>query len=510
MSTTASRGIRARRASAVRQVRRLALAGVLTGLLGTSILSATSPAAAAEVPLSQGRNAIASSAERGDLSAAAAVDGKTGTRWSSKFSDPQWLAVDLGRSTAIKKIVMNWQDAYATAFRIQTATGSNGPWKTVYSTTAGKGGVQTVNVSATGRYVRLYATKRSGRYGVSLWEFQVFGTGSGTSTPTPTPTKPTPTATPTKPTPSATPTKPTPSATPTKPTPSATPTTGTPTAGWVPVNQAEWKKALDAYNKVAPETVPAGIVRVPEFQTNCTVSNQAKDDPIVLPGLPGASHMHTFFGPKVTATTTPADLLASSTTCDAPGDNSAYWVPQLLRNGKAVPIKNFRVYYGARLKDPSEVVPFPPGLVAVQGDAKRNVATPKGAPGQFWCAGSAEIGRSADGNWPVCAQGGNLIYQLMFQDCWDGKHIDSPDHKSHMGPMKDGRCSGAYPVAVPNISLMVGYDSLGGDGLALSSGMPSSMHGDFMNAWKPEKLGALVKVCINARAKCGTTPGWGR
>ncbi|GAA1021230.1 hypothetical protein Aple_059600 [Acrocarpospora pleiomorpha] len=488
MSTTASRGIRVGRVSAVGQVRRLALAGVLAGLLGTSVVSVTFPAVAAEVPLSQGRTAIASSAERGDLSPAAAFDGKAGTRWSSKFSDPQWLAVDLGKSTAIKKIVINWERAYATAFQIQTAAGTSGPWTTVYTTAAGKGGVQTINLSVTGRFVRLYATKRSSQYGVSLWEFQVFGTGSGTSNPTPTPT----------------PTKPT------QPTPSATPTTGAPTAGWVPVNQAEWKKALDAYNKVAPEPVPAGIVRVPEFHTNCTVANQAKDDPVVLPGLPGASHLHTFFGPKVTAATTTADLLASSTTCDAPGDNSAYWAPTLLRDGKPVPMKNFRVYYGSRLKDPSEVVPFPPGLRVVQGDAKRQVATPKGASGQFWCAGSAEIGRSADGNWPVCAQGGNLIYQLSFQDCWDGKHIDSPDHKSHMGPAKDGRCSGAYPVAVPNISLMLGYDSLGGDGLSLSSGMASSIHGDFMNAWKPEKLGALVKVCINAKAKCGITPGWGR
>ncbi|WP_344916956.1 DUF1996 domain-containing protein [Streptosporangium oxazolinicum] len=500
MSTTASRGIRAGRASIGRQVRSLSLAGVLVGLLSTSMVSAASPAAAAEVPLSQGRNAIASSAERGDLSAAAAFDGKAGTRWGSKFSDPQWLAVDLGKSTAIKKIVINWENAYATAFQIQTATDGDGPWKTVYSTTAGKGGVQTINVSATGRFVRLYATKRSGRYGVSLWEFQVFGTGSGTSNPTPTPT---PTST-TQPKPTPTPT----STSTTQPKPSTTPTVAPPTAGWVPVNQAEWKKTLDAYNKVAPEAVPANIVRVPEFHTNCTVANEAKDDPVVLPGLPGASHLHTFFGPKVTADTTTEDLLKSTTTCDAPGDNSAYWAPTLLKNGKPVPMENFRVYYGSRLKDPSEVVPFPPGLRVVQGDAKRQVATPKGASGQFWCAGSAETGRSADGNWPVCAPGGNLIYQLTFQDCWDGKHIDSPDHKSHMGPAKNGTCSGDYPVAVPNLSFMLGYDSLGGDGLTLSSGMPSSIHGDFMNAWKPEDLGALVKICLNAKAKCGVTPGW--
>ena len=72
--------------------------------------------------------------------------------------------------------------------------------------------MQTLNVSATGRYVRLYATKRSSRYGVSLWEFQVFGTGSTTPVPSTVPTKPAPSSSP-----SGTPTKPAPGTTPTKP-----------------------------------------------------------------------------------------------------------------------------------------------------------------------------------------------------------------------------------------------------------------------------------------------------
>jgi hypothetical protein len=285
--------------------------------------------------------------------------------------------------------------------------------------------------------------------------------------------------------------------------PSATP------GGWVPVDEAAWKETVALHKAVQPKAVPGGIVRVPEFHTNCTVANEAPDDPIVLPKLTGASHLHTFFGPKVDANTTPEQLRTQPTTCDAAGDNSAYWAPTLLLNGKPVKMKNFRAYYGAKIKDPATVMPFPPGLVMVQGDAKRQVATPKGASGQFWCAGSAEIGRSADGNWPKCAAGGNLIYQLTYQDCWDGKHIDSPDHKSHMGPSVNGVCSGKYPVAIPNISMMLGYDSLGGDGLALSSGMASSIHGDFMNAWDPAKLAALVKICINANAKCGTTPSFG-
>lgn len=41
-----------------------------------------------------------------------------------------------------------------------------------------------------------------------------------------------------------------------------------------------------------------------------------------------------------------------------------------------------------------------------------------------------------------------LVYQLAFPACWDGKHLDSPDHKSHVPyTTVDGKCSGAYPVA---------------------------------------------------------------
>ncbi|HEY2701599.1 MAG TPA: discoidin domain-containing protein [Pseudonocardiaceae bacterium] len=124
--------------------------------------------------LSQGHTATASSVENASFPAASAVDGNTGTRWSSQFSDPQWLAVDLGATHTINQVVLNWEAAYATGYQIQTSTdGTN--WTTAYSTTTGTGGVQTVPVSGSGRYVRMYGTARSTQWGYSLWEFQVYG-----------------------------------------------------------------------------------------------------------------------------------------------------------------------------------------------------------------------------------------------------------------------------------------------------------------------------------------------
>lgn len=125
--------------------------------------------------LSQGQPATASSVQAAGYPASNAVDGNLSTRWSSAFSDPQWLEVDLGATHSISKVVLDWETAYAKAFQIQTSTDGT-TWTTIYSTTTGTGGTQTLNVTGSGRYVRMYGTVRATGYGYSLWEFQVFGT----------------------------------------------------------------------------------------------------------------------------------------------------------------------------------------------------------------------------------------------------------------------------------------------------------------------------------------------
>jgi fibronectin type 3 domain-containing protein len=124
--------------------------------------------------LSQGHPATASSVQGAGYPASNAVDGNLGTRWSSASSDPQWLQVDLGATHTITQVVLNWEAAYAKAFQIQTSNDGT-TWTTIYTTTTGTGGVQTIPVSGSGRYVRMYGTQRATGYGYSLWEFQVYG-----------------------------------------------------------------------------------------------------------------------------------------------------------------------------------------------------------------------------------------------------------------------------------------------------------------------------------------------
>ncbi|HTR93863.1 MAG TPA: discoidin domain-containing protein [Trebonia sp.] len=160
----------------------LAFAALVVSLLVAG-LGATAPKASAATcgttNIALNQPATASSLENASFPASNAVDGNTGTRWSSAFSDPQWLEVDLGSSQSICGVTLNWEAAYATAFQIQVST-DNTNWTSIYSTTTGTGGTQNLTgLSGTGRYIRMYGTTRATQYGYSLWEFQVFATSSG-------------------------------------------------------------------------------------------------------------------------------------------------------------------------------------------------------------------------------------------------------------------------------------------------------------------------------------------
>ncbi|MGP4025917.1 discoidin domain-containing protein [Actinomadura sp. 3N407] len=153
----------------------LAVALAVPGPVGRATAAACGSADAA-----LNRPATASSSESASYPASAAVDGDPGTRWSSAFSDPQWLQVDLGSSQDICQIVLNWEAAYGTAFQIQVSDNASN-WTTVHSTSSGTGGTQALSVTGEGRYVRMYGTARATQWGYSLFGMAVHtGSGGGT------------------------------------------------------------------------------------------------------------------------------------------------------------------------------------------------------------------------------------------------------------------------------------------------------------------------------------------
>jgi parallel beta-helix repeat protein len=126
------------------------------------------------VNLALNKTVQVSSEQSASYAKAYAVDGIGTTRWSSTFSDPQWIYVDLGANYTINRVVLNWEAAYATAYQIQVSNDAT-TWTNIYSTTTGNGGIDDLIVSGTGRYVRMNGTARATAYGYSLYEFEVYG-----------------------------------------------------------------------------------------------------------------------------------------------------------------------------------------------------------------------------------------------------------------------------------------------------------------------------------------------
>jgi cytochrome c len=125
--------------------------------------------------LALNRPATASSTESATYPASAAVDGSATTRWSSAFSDPQWIQVDLGATYTVNRVRLQWEAAYGSAYQIQTSPNGT-TWTTVRSVTGGNGGEDdNTGLSASTRYVRINGTARGTAFGYSLFSFEVYG-----------------------------------------------------------------------------------------------------------------------------------------------------------------------------------------------------------------------------------------------------------------------------------------------------------------------------------------------
>ena len=74
--------------------------------------------------------ATASGSERGDLSAAAAIDHDENTRWSSTFTDDQFLVLDYGKTVTINRVRIDWERAHATSYLLQVSNDSSN-WTTI-------------------------------------------------------------------------------------------------------------------------------------------------------------------------------------------------------------------------------------------------------------------------------------------------------------------------------------------------------------------------------------------
>ena len=263
---------------------------------------------------------------------------------------------------------------------------------------------------------------------------------------------------------------------------------------------AVWMGILAHTSEAARPAPNARALQGVNFVGSCTFSHMNMDDPIVSPGQPGASHDHSFVGNTTTnAFSTLGSLRAAATTCKRPGETAAYWMPTLMQNGQMIVPRGATIYY--RRKTLAPVRAFPPGFKLIAGE--RTATSPQGKQITYWnCGAMSSVPASLDV--PTCpnTRGESLRLHVNFPNCWDGQHLDSANHKSHMAYAMRGACPASRPVALPAISLIFRYAITGGSGVTLASGGQYSAHADFFNAWRQGALTTLVKRCLNALRHC--------
>ena len=238
------------------------------------------------------------------------------------------------------------------------------------------------------------------------------------------------------------------------------------------------------------------------FTSFCKFSHRNFDDMIVYPGRPGLSHDHTYVGNKSTnAHSTLASLRKAHTTCHRNADTAAYWIPTLLDPaGNPVTPTRAVIYYRRRTVQPA--APFPAGLRMIAGNSMAMSPQPLGTV-SWSCSFSGSHPMTA--SMPTCPPGRRtmLAFHVSFPNCWNGRDLDSTDHKSHMSYATNGVCPSSHPIEVPTISLTLRYPVRGGKGFQLASGGQYTGHADFVNSWNQTELKRLVAHCLNTLAHCG-------
>ncbi|MFE3494232.1 beta-N-acetylglucosaminidase domain-containing protein [Streptomyces sp. NPDC059175] len=122
------------------------------------------------------RTATASSSgdETADFPASAAIDGDPSTRWSSPAEDGAWWQAELPQQVRLGQVVLRWQDAHASRYRIQVSADGR-TWRTAATVRDGRGGRESVRMDAPGtRFVRVQGDARATRYGYSLWSVEAY------------------------------------------------------------------------------------------------------------------------------------------------------------------------------------------------------------------------------------------------------------------------------------------------------------------------------------------------
>ncbi|MGW5746978.1 DUF1996 domain-containing protein [Amycolatopsis sp. NPDC003861] len=154
-----------------------------------------------------------------------------------------------------------------------------------------------------------------------------------------------------------------------------------------------------------------------------------------------------------------------------------------------------------------KVQAMPKFLRVLYGDAKVTTNGPKNARASWTCTGFED--RLID-KYPICPSGSKVERIHEFASCWDGKNIDSTNHRDHIVyPDAAGKCPSGFR-AVPKLKITLVYnipqkvqqDRLYSvDSFPEEKHNPLSDHDDFANVMPQRVMNRLVG-CVNRNKTC--------
>ncbi len=294
----------------------------------------------------------------------------------------------------------------------------------------------------------------------------------------------------------------------------------------IPTN-ARVAPLLETNGLIAPSGRPDVVGA---FRFICQPGQVSYDDPIVFPGQPGKSHLHQWYGNTAANASSTYESLRTTgeSTCVNILNRSAYWMPAMLDGKGHVVRPDFVSIYYKRppANDPicqrtaKACVDLPRGLRMVFG---HDVMTGRPATGgtHFDCNGEGAtsghfqtITEAAKG----CPPGARLGAIISAPSCWDGKRLDSPNHRDHIADISYGswgypKCPATHPYIIPAFTMGAWYsvDRERADSWYLSSDempgmdrMPagSTFHADWFGAWDDDILAKWTANCIDKLLSC--------
>ncbi|KIM39233.1 hypothetical protein M413DRAFT_75023 [Hebeloma cylindrosporum] len=246
-------------------------------------------------------------------------------------------------------------------------------------------------------------------------------------------------------------------------------------------------------------------------------------DPIVSPGKV-ASHVHSVIGGSNfrMSTNTASMRQSDCSSIPIPQDKSAYWFPHLYfqwNNGSFTSLNGGAVVYYLFSDKPGTTTAFPDDFRMLSGDPtlrSYNASSFAQQAVTFLCLDFNGVS-SKHNELPAKSCPSGIRAQINFPSCWDGKNVDSADHKSHVAFLSGGPDSGTctdpkFPVTLPRIFMELYWSVSDFDSVrsqAMNSAQPFVFaHGDptgygyhaeilttFINGWDAGILQNAVDKC---------------